>query len=183
MRFSPQWDLPHIANFTGRQHFPIATLMRHGDDPMRFAKTLATERNTRGADRTRLDCFSVGWIEYRSFQKTQRRMELGQSPAIAPLRPIRLRPCVQRLLYGSRSMSSPLTRPIRNSRTAKITRITRQHHCRPGRSRRDHSADVASKNASLLSAKKSKKVRFIAGSQRSPAALQAHDRRVGGLSR
>ena len=107
MRFSPQWDLPHIANFTGRQHFPIATLMRHGDDPMRFAKTLATERNTRGADRTRLDCFSVGWIEYRSFQKTQRRMELGQSPAIAPLRPIRLRPCVQRLLYGSRSMSSP----------------------------------------------------------------------------
>jgi len=34
-------------------------------------------------------------------------------------------------------------RAIRNSRTAKITRITRQHHSRPGRSRRDHGAGAA----------------------------------------
>src|SRR5262245_22595388 len=97
MKITPDHLAPgafiYIRQSTVDQLIPIATLMRHGDDPMRrpFAKTLATERNTRGADRTRLDCFSVGWIEYRSFQKTQRRMELGQSPAIAPLRPIRLR--------------------------------------------------------------------------------------------
>jgi hypothetical protein len=122
--------------------------MRHGDDPMRFAKTLATERSTRGVDRT-------GWIVSLSdgsnigpFRKPKDAWNwVNRQPSrrykVATMR-------TASFFTAAESMPSRLTRPIRNSRTAKITRITRQHHSRPERFRRDHSGDVASENTSLL---------------------------------